>query len=137
MKSRAHYVLDDLLYSSDQKILFMGLPSLRITDFAWAVEFGEASQDPDRGVALVRFEILLPRHSIPPFWGSPTHFRIVCKGSHVSAIYHSTWHRTAVFYALRKHDISTMQRRTGHRNQTVRCSPLILLPPSACEVCSR
>jgi hypothetical protein len=36
MISRAHYMLDDLLYSADQKILFTGLLSWWITDFAWA-----------------------------------------------------------------------------------------------------
>jgi hypothetical protein len=47
MTSRTHYVLGDLLYSADQKILFTGLLSLRITDFAWAIELGEVCQDPN------------------------------------------------------------------------------------------
>jgi hypothetical protein len=44
MTSRAHCVLDDLLYRADQKILFTWLSSLLITNFARAIEFGEAWQ---------------------------------------------------------------------------------------------
>jgi hypothetical protein len=65
MRSRVHSVLDDLLYPADQKILLTGLPSLRMADFAWAVEFGVGSEDPGRDVMLLSIEFLVSkvRHS--------------------------------------------------------------------------
>jgi hypothetical protein len=68
MTSTTHYVLYDRLYRADQKTMFTWMLSLRITDFAWAVEFGEASQDPGRSVLLLPSGFCNQRQSVPLFW---------------------------------------------------------------------
>jgi hypothetical protein len=50
MTSSTHCVPHNLLYRAGQKIMFTGLLSWRIADFAWELEFEEASQGPGRGI---------------------------------------------------------------------------------------
>jgi hypothetical protein len=140
MTSRAHYVLDDLKYRADQKILFTGLPSLRITNFAWAVEFKEASQDPGRGVMLLPFEILLPRHSIAPFWDDQlfSGWSATTRMCPPSTIPHGP-DRGFLCLAEARHFYPADANTNIDINQrdVEPWFPLILLPPGACEVCSR
>jgi hypothetical protein len=68
MTSSAHCVPHDLLYRAASKILFMELLSWRITDFAWEIEFEEASQDLGWGVFVFPSEFCYQRQSVPTFW---------------------------------------------------------------------
>jgi hypothetical protein len=42
----------------------------QITDFAWAIEFGEVCQDPSWGVLLVPSGFCCQENLVPSFWGS-------------------------------------------------------------------
>jgi hypothetical protein len=131
-------VLYDRLYGADQKILFTRLLSLRITDFAYAIELNSerllkiqvgAFSDLLRDFDLNGIPFL---HAAACVCDNPTLFRIVCKGSDISAIDHLTWRRTTVFYPLRNPNMSVLQNLIEaklniciYQCDVKRCSPPI------------
>jgi ankyrin repeat protein len=136
MTSIAHCVLYDLLHSADQKILFTGLLSLRITDFAYAIELNSERL---LRIQVGAFSYFLRDFTISgtPFLhyaalvcDNPTLFRIVCERSNIYAIDHPERRRTAVFYALRNPNMSILQTLIDAKIDIDQCdgkgcSPLI------------
>jgi hypothetical protein len=122
--SRNCSVLDDILYSADQKILFTGLLSLRITDFTWVIEFGGLLEIQVRAFSYFRRDFATKGtpflHPGALVCGSPTLFRIVCKGSDVSAIDHLAW-RGFLFLAESEQVYSPdpYRHEDGHRYRSI------------------
>jgi hypothetical protein len=138
MTSKVQCVIYDLLYNPDQKVLFTGLLSLRIADFAYAIEL-----DSERllKIQIGAFSSFLRDFAIngAPFLHSaacvcdnPTLFRIVYIGSDISAADCLMWRRTAVFSALRNPNMYILQTLIDAKIDinidqcdVKRCSPLI------------